>query len=107
MITKINQSYISDQVQRTLRIVKVLAGHEITGMSPTLIAEQVETTKSNVTRAIANLELIQWVERVPGNDEKFRLSAGMVQIANTVAANFHQALLQLQQDQHNYNRLAV
>lgn len=107
MNTDIKTEYLSDQVQRTLRIVKVLAGHELTGLSPSEMAEKAEVSRSNITRILANLQFFNWVETVPGNNKRFRLSPGIVQIANTVQMNLNQAQQELQKEQHNYTRLAL
>lgn len=106
-MTEPNSAYISDQVQRTLRVIRAMTGHEIHGMSPAEIAKLVNTNPVNVTRTLANLEAQKFVERLPKNDSRWRLSAAFVQIANTVSLNFNTAQQQLQQDQHNYSRVAI
>ena len=107
MSSNIKKEYISDQTQRTLRIVKVLAGHEKNGLSPGEMAEKADISRTNITRIIANLQLFQWVEPVPGNSKRFRLAPGIVHIANTVAINLRESQLQLSQDLHNYNGIAT
>lgn len=97
--------YTSEQVQRTLRVIKALAGNEVTGLSPKQIGEHANLSGTNVTRAIANLEVQKFVEPVPNNTKHFRLTAVFVQISNTVAMNFSQANLQMQQDTHNFSRV--
>ena len=99
--------YISDQVQRTLRVMRVMAGHEVHGISPKEIATLAKISPSNITRVLANLEAQQFVECLPSNNKRFRLSAALVQIANTVSFNLTQAMQQLDNDRHNYTRLAV
>lgn len=98
--------YTSEQIQRTLRVIKVLAGNEVSGLSPKQIGERANLSKTNVTRAIANLEVQKFVEPLPTNTKHFRLTAIFLQISNTVSASFNQANLQLQQDIHNYSRIA-
>jgi len=107
MIKNINEGHISDQVQRTFRIVKVLAGHEFEGMSNSEIADKADVPRSSVSRAIDNLQLMNWVEPLPSNSKLYRLAPGIVQIANTVAQNLTLIERQVQQDVHNYTRLAV
>jgi DNA-binding IclR family transcriptional regulator len=100
-------TYISDQVQRTLRVIRAMAGKEISGISPSELAELVNISASNVTRVLANLEAQKFVERLPSDNKRWRLAATFVQIANTVSLNLTQSLQHLQQDQVNYSRLAV
>lgn len=107
MNSNIKKEYISDQTQRTLSVVKLLAGNELNGLSPGEMAEKAEISRSNITRIIANLQFFQWVEPVPGNNKRFRLSPGIVQIANTVDMNLKEAQRQIQIDQHNYARLSI
>ncbi|WDE07267.1 MarR family transcriptional regulator [Thalassomonas viridans] len=104
---KENRSYISAQIQRTLNIIKVMAGKEVEGISPSEITLYTNISASNVTRTLANLAEQKFVERLPSNEKRWRLSAGLVQISNTVALNLNKAQQQLQQDQHNYSRLSV
>jgi len=99
--------YISDQVQRALRVMRVMAGNEVHGISPKEIAQRANISATNVTRVLANLEAQQFAERLPSDTKRYRLAAALAQIANTVTLNIAQAKLQLDQDQHNYSRLAV
>lgn len=98
-------NYISEQVQRTLRIISVMVGHEVHGISPGDIARFAKTSPAMVTRVLANLEAQKFAEELPNNKNKWRLGKCFVQIANTVSLNLNQAQQQLQQDQHNYSRL--
>jgi DNA-binding IclR family transcriptional regulator len=106
-MTNNNTNYISNQVQRTLRVIRLMAGNEISGISPTELSNLAKISASDVTRVLANLEAQQFVERLPADNKRYRLATALVQISNTVALNFAQAQQQLQQDQHNYSRLAV
>ena len=51
----VNMKYISDSVQRTLAIQKVLSGNELTGLTPGQIAKATGISPSNVTRGLHNL----------------------------------------------------
>lgn len=102
-----SEQYISDQVQRTLRIIRAMAGNEVSGISPTEIAKKTKTSASNVTRVLANLEAQRFVERLPGDNKRFRLAAAFVQIANTVTIGLTRAKQQLDGDIHNYELQAV
>lgn len=101
-MSDINKNYLSDNVQRTLTVIKAMAGKEVSGIAPTELAALVQATPSNVTRILANLEAQQFVERLPSDNNRWRLAVAFVQIANTVTINFTQSLQQIQQDQRNY-----
>lgn len=72
--------YTHDGQQRILRLINVLAGHEVTGITPTEIARQTQTTPSTVTRDLANLQEAGFAEPVPETG-RWRLSPQIVQIA--------------------------
>ena len=99
--------YISEQVQRTLKVMVIMAGREVHGISPSELAKLAETSPANITRILANLRLAQFAQQLPSNSSRWRLAPKFVQIANTVTLNLNQAQLQLEQDQRNYKLLAV
>ena len=70
----VNQNYISDSVQRTLTIQKILSGNELTGLTPGEIAKGTNITPSNVTRGLHNLWQSGVVEMHPGIKGHWRLS---------------------------------
>ncbi|NKF51389.1 MarR family transcriptional regulator [Shewanella sp. WXL01] len=99
-------SYLSDQVQRTLKVILALTGNEVKGISPGELAKRTDISPANITRVLANLEHAQFAQRLPQDSSRWRLAPKLVQIANTVSLNLNQAQLQLQQDQQNYSLLA-
>lgn len=102
-----NKPYWSDQTQRTLRVITIMAGNEINGISPGEIAVIAKTTPADITRILANLRYSGFAEKLPTDPSRFRLSAKLVQLSNTVAMNFRQHQQQIQQDAHNYTLLAI
>lgn len=66
--------------QRILRLINVLAGHEITGISPADISAETKVLPSTVTRDLDNLRSAGFAEQVPETG-RWRLSPQMVQIA--------------------------
>ncbi|MBN8714392.1 MAG: helix-turn-helix transcriptional regulator [Xanthomonadales bacterium] len=48
-------NYINAAQQRVLKILMLLAGHEVMGLAPGEVAKAVHTSASNVTRDLANL----------------------------------------------------
>lgn len=103
----INEAYLSEQIQRTLRVINIMAGNEVHGISPGEIAKIADTSSSNITRILANLQKQNYAEPLPWDNSRFRLAAGLVQISNTVALNLRQHQQQLQQDAHNLGLLAI
>ncbi|QFU23761.1 MarR family transcriptional regulator [Shewanella eurypsychrophilus] len=104
---KNDSQYISGQVQRTLKVMSVMAGREVQGISPSELAKLAQTSPANITRILANLKQAQFAERLPSDSSRWRLAPKLVQIANSVSLNLNQAQLQLQQDQQNYSLLAI
>jgi len=73
-VAKVNINYISESTQRTLKVQKLLAGHEAKGLTPGEIAKAVEITPSNVTRALHNLLHAGLAEEHPQIKGHWRLS---------------------------------
>lgn len=72
--------YTNDGQQRILALIRVLAGHEITGIASAQIAALQECSASLVTRDLANLKTAGFAERVPETNY-WRLAPEIVQIA--------------------------
>lgn len=66
--------YISDMVQRTLSVQKILAGNELMGITPGDIAKAGKISPSNVTRALRNLKQHGTAEEHPMVNGRWRLS---------------------------------
>lgn len=79
--------YTSAPQQRLLRLVDLLAGHELAGLVPSEIARALSCSPSIVTRDLDNLRTAGWAEQTPG--ERWRLSPHVVQmsIRHAVALN--------------------
>jgi DNA-binding IclR family transcriptional regulator len=106
-MSDINKRYLSEQVQRTLRVITIMAGNEVNGISPGEIAKIAETSSANVTRILANLQHFGFAEPLPADHSRFRLAAPLVQLSNTVSMNFRQHQQQIQQEAHNFGLLAI
>lgn len=97
--------YLSNQICRVLRLLKVLAGHENTGLTISEIANKLDTTSSQILRDLANLQNEGFAERCPWDDNRWRLGAALAQISNRVRLHLDQAQLQMQQDITNYSKV--
>ncbi|MBB1386600.1 hypothetical protein H5119_13800 [Pseudoalteromonas sp. SG45-5] len=100
-----SEKYLSAQVQRVLKTIELMAGHEIDGVEPGKLAQALNTSGADVTRILTNLEHGGFAERLPSNAKRWRLHKSLVQISNTVENNFRTALRQLQTEANNYNVL--
>ena len=97
--------YLSNQICRVLRLVKLMAGHETTGLTLTELAERQDCSPSQVLRDLANLKEEGFAEQLPNDDKRWRLGFACAQISNRVRLHLDQAQLQLQQDITNYSRI--
>lgn len=82
---KINMKYISENVQRTLKVQQALQGHELTGITPGDLAKATDITPSNVTRCLNNLAFHGTAEQHPTVKGRWRLSVSyLVRTANSL-----------------------
>ncbi|WP_278404878.1 hypothetical protein [Pseudoalteromonas ruthenica] len=100
-----SDKYVSAQIQRLLKLVELMAGHELEGVEPGKIAEALDTSGADITRLMANLEAAGWAERLPSNTKRWRLHKKPVQLSNTVDHNMKTALRELQTQYNNYSTL--
>jgi DNA-binding IclR family transcriptional regulator len=68
-------------VSRALRVILALAGHTFDGARLKAVASAVEQSSPTTLRDLQGLESEGWVERVPGAEDRWRLSPRPVQIA--------------------------
>lgn len=95
--------YLSDGQQRVLRLLTVLAGHEITGLTPAEIAKAQDCSAPMVTRDLANLRAAGFAEQVPETG-RWRLSPQIVQISIRHAAALGQARQRLDDITQRFSR---
>jgi DNA-binding IclR family transcriptional regulator len=99
-------AYENEAQQRLLRLVMLLAGHEITGLAPAEIARQQECMPPMVTRDLANLALAGWAEQVPETG-RWRLAPPVVQVAMRHMVALDRAKDRLAEVQARYSRQAA
>jgi DNA-binding IclR family transcriptional regulator len=66
---------------RTKAVIEALAGHNFDGLRNQQLAESVCQSPSTTLRDLQALEAIGWAERIPGKDERWRLSPRLIQLA--------------------------
>lgn len=95
--------YTNDAQQRLMKLMTLLAGHEITGMAPADIAREQGCTASMVTRDMANLVEGGYAEQVPETG-RWRLAPQVVQIAVRHMASLERAKAKLDETRNRYSR---
>ena len=95
--------YTNDAQQRILRLLSLLAGHEITGLAPAEIARQQGCPASMVTRDLDNLRTAGFAELVPETG-RWRLSPLVVQVALAHMAALERAEARLAETRQRYSR---
>jgi len=95
--------YTNDAQQRILRLLQVLAGHEVTGLAPSDIARTQACSASVVTRDLANLKTAGLAEQVP-ETQRWRLSPVVVQIALAHMSALDRAQRRLDETRNRYSR---
>lgn len=75
-----SSDYTNDAQQRVMRLITLLSGHEVTGITPSEIARELGCNAPMVTRDMANLQQGGYAEQVPETG-RWRLAPQVVQIA--------------------------
>ncbi|MGE3348174.1 MAG: IclR family transcriptional regulator [Ramlibacter sp.] len=97
------EQYTNDGQQRILRLINVLAGHEVTGLAPSQIAQQQSCSASLVTRDLANLQMAGFAEQVPDSN-CWRLAPQVVQISIRHATALQRAEARLAEVTQRFSR---
>lgn len=95
--------YTNDGQQRILRLLNVLAGHEVNGLTPSQIAQEQGCSASLVTRDLANLKTAGYAEQVPDTG-MWRLAPPLVQISIKHATALARAQSRLDEVQQRFSR---
>lgn len=103
MSTDRTTDYTNEGQQRILRLLNVLAGHEVTGLPPSQIAQLQECSPSLVTRDLANLQLAGFAEQVPDTNY-WRLAPQVVQISIKHATAMQRAETRLEEVRNRFSR---
>ena len=96
-------NYISAHQQRLLTLIRVLAGNEIEGLSPSEIAKLAECQPPQVTKDLANLKHVGWAEQLPTTG-RWRLGPEIVQIATRHMTALSKARSRLDETTNRYSR---
>lgn len=95
------EKYRSESQQRVLKIMLILAGHEVNGLAPGEVARAANTTASNTTRALANLHEAGIAEKIPESD-RWRLGPRIPQIATAMLNGISRAQSKVDEVKQRY-----
>lgn len=95
--------YTNDGQQRILRLLRNMAGHEITGISPGQLAAIQECSPALITRDLANLKQAGFAEQVP-ETQLWRLAPELVQISLAHGAAMSKAQKRLDEVQQRFSK---
>lgn len=90
--------------RRALRAQFVLQGHVVDGLRLKQIAEALGTSLPNALRDLQVMAEEGIAERIPGNDERWRLTPKIVQIARATGEEFARHRAKLDEFEQRYSR---
>ncbi len=94
--------YINAAQQRVLRILVLLAGHEVEGLAPGEIAKAMRSSASNTTRDLANLKEAGLAEARESG--RWALTPRMAQMAIAVLKHLDDAKRAVEETHQRYTR---
>ncbi|NOT66696.1 MAG: MarR family transcriptional regulator [Methylotenera sp.] len=89
--------------QRILNTMLALFGHEIDGLSPSQIAQLTQSSASNVTRDLHNLEAVGVVERLAHNNNA-RITPMLGQKALAILGSLDRASQRIDDTKNRFTR---
>ena len=95
--------YTNDSQQRILRLIEVLAGHEVKGLAPSDIAQRMECGAGTVTRDTRNLQTAGWAELVR-DSSNWRLSPKAIQLVTQHATALARAQAEIDEIKNRFSR---
>jgi DNA-binding IclR family transcriptional regulator len=97
------EKYSCAPQQRILRLLVVMAGNEVTGLTPSDIAQAMNCSAPLVTRDLANLRIAGLAEQIPETN-RWRLSPLIVQISVRHSIALDRARQRLDETEQRYSR---
>lgn len=94
-------NYINAAQQRVLKILMLLAGHEVMGLAPGEIAKTVGTSASNITRDLANLRQAGYAEQL--DNGQWRITPRIGQISLRVLNSLGEARKRLDETTQRFS----
>lgn len=97
------EKYESAQVQRVLKVLLLLGGHELKGLAPGEIAKSLNIPNADTTRALNNLMYAGIAEQI-ADSGRWRLTTKVPQIAVAMLNNLDRAERKLSETRQRYTR---
>jgi len=97
--------YVSDQVQRTLKVMLALANRDFQGLRLKDVAAAVDIPAPTALRALENLRAAGLAERDPTQSDVWLLGPKLVQVAHAFDAAMGRAQTALDERRQRYTRL--
>jgi len=73
--------YTNAAQQRMLKIIQAMSGNELKGVKQSDFVSAFKVSAGTIVRDLDNLETAGWAERVPGLEDRWRLTPAVIQIA--------------------------
>lgn len=99
-----DDKYTSEQVQRVLRVLLVLASNEFRGLLLKEVAIAAECSNDNALRALENLRTAGLAERSAYDDKRWQLGPRLVQIAFAFDTALQKAQRELNDRRQRFTR---
>jgi DNA-binding IclR family transcriptional regulator len=101
----VGSKYACEPQQRLMRLIQILAGHEMNGLAPGEVAKLNDCSASVVTRDLDNLRTFGWAEQLPETG-RWRLGPDIVRIATRHMTALDRADRKLGELRSRYGALA-
>lgn len=92
---------------RAKAVIEALAGHNFDGLRNQQVAEAVQQSAPTTLRDLQALEAIGWAERIPGKDERWRLSPRLIQLAVAHRAETERVAQRVDDFTNRYSRSPI
>lgn len=90
--------------RRALRAIWILQGHTLDGLRLTAIAEALKTSLPNAYRDMGVLAEEGIAERIPGNEDFWRLTPKIVQVSRATGEEFARMAGKVEEFKQRYSR---
>ncbi|MGE4439574.1 helix-turn-helix domain-containing protein [Achromobacter sp.] len=90
---------------RAKAVIETLAGNNFDGLRNQQVANAIRASASTTLRTLEALEAVGWAERIPGKDERWRLSPRLIQLAIAHNAEVAREEQQLDDFRNRYSRI--
>ncbi len=90
-----NSQYRNSGQQRLLQVMGALSGNDLTGITTTEVATKVGCPVVTAYRDLVNLEMQQFAERLPDDQERWRTGTALLAMYRQYASGLRTGLTEL------------